>query len=134
MTSISGISNPVSSISKSRSDQALELNGQNLLVPSGLLGELVVGQNVGALFRLAQMREPAGGHRIDTEQLGGFHAAMAGDDLLRVIDQDRIAQAELLDAACDLSDLSLRMRPGIVRVRPPCAPWRCPRPGDAPFS
>ena len=88
-------------------DQALQLDRQKLLVPAGLLGELVVGQDVGALIGLAQMRQPAGGHRVDAEELGGFHAAMAGDDLLVIVDQDRIAEAELLDALRDLPDLLL---------------------------
>jgi len=52
-------------------DQTLQLDRQKLLVPAGLLGELVVGQDVGALIRLAQMREPAGRHRGDAEELGG---------------------------------------------------------------
>src|SRR6266568_7196896 len=102
-------------------DQTLQLNRQNLLVPPGLLGELVVGQDVGALIRLAQMREPVGRHRGDAEELGGFHATVTSDDLLVIIDQNRIAEAELRDAVGDLADLLLRMRPGIVRVWPQLA-------------
>jgi len=102
-------------------DQILELNRQKLLVPPGFLGELVIGQDVGALIRLAQMREPVGRHRGDAEELGGFHTAVTGDDLLVIIDQDRIAEAELRNAVRDLADLLLRMRPGIVRVRPQLA-------------
>jgi len=32
---------------------------------------------------------------------------MAGDDLLGVVHQDRVTEAELLDAVCDLADLLL---------------------------
>src|SRR5262245_49783036 len=64
------------------------------------------------------MREPANGYRVDAEELGGFHATVTSDDLLVIIDQNRIAEAELRDAVRDLADLLLRMRPGIVRVRP----------------
>jgi hypothetical protein len=42
---------------------------------------------------------------------------MAGDDLLCVIDQDRIAEAILLDAVCNLPDLAVRMRSGVIGVR-----------------
>jgi hypothetical protein len=49
---------------------------------------------------------------------------MAGDDLLCIVDQDRIAEPELLDAVCDLPDLALRMRSGIVGVRPQLASKR----------
>ena len=63
----------------------------------------------------------AGGHRVDVEELGGFHATVTGDDLPVIIDQDRIAEAELRDAVRDLADLLLRMRPGIVRVWPQIA-------------
>jgi hypothetical protein len=46
---------------------------------------------------------------------------MAGNDLLCIVDQDRVAESELLDAVRDLLNLLLRMRPGIVWVRPQLA-------------
>src|SRR5437660_10005433 len=49
---------------------------------------------------------------------------MTGDDLLCIINQNRITEPKLLDAVCDLPDLLLRMRPGIVRVRPQLANTR----------
>jgi hypothetical protein len=51
------------------------------------------------------------------EELGGFHAAMTGDDLICIIDQDGIIEPKLLDAVGNLPDLLLRMCPRIVRVR-----------------
>ena len=86
-------------------DQPLQLNRQQLPVPSGLLGKLVVGQHIGALIGIAQVRQPARRHRVDAKELGRFHAAVAGDDLLRIVHQDRVAEAELLDALCDLANL-----------------------------
>src|SRR5262249_30020923 len=53
-----------------------------------------------------------------------FHAAMASDDPLGVIDQDRVAKAELLDASCDQPNLPCRMRAGIIWMRPQFA-HRC---------
>ena len=40
--------------------------------------------------------------RVDAEELRGFHAAVASDDLLGIVHQDRVTEAELLDALCDL--------------------------------
>jgi hypothetical protein len=37
-------------------DQALQFNRQQLLIPAGLLGELVVGQDIGAFVGIAQVR------------------------------------------------------------------------------
>jgi hypothetical protein len=42
---------------------------------------------------------------------------MAGDDLVRIADQDRIGEAEPPDAVGDLSDLFLGMRSGVPAVR-----------------
>jgi hypothetical protein len=41
---------------------------------------------------------------------------VAGNDLLVIIDQNGIAEAEFPDAVRDQPNLLLRMRPGIVRV------------------
>ena len=51
------------------------------------------------------MRQLACGDRVDAQELGGFHAAVASDDLLRIVHQDRVTEAELLDAVCDLANL-----------------------------
>jgi len=41
-----------------------------------------------------------------------------GHDLVRLIDQNRIVEAELLDRICDLRDLPLRMPTRIARIGP----------------
>ena len=58
----------------------LQLDGEDLAIPAGLLGELVVGEDVGALLRLGQMLEPDARHGLEAELLRGFDAAVAGDD------------------------------------------------------
>src|SRR4051812_47911028 len=63
------------------------------------------------------MRQLACGYGVDAEMLGGLHAAVAGDNLVHIVDQDRIAEAELLDAPRDLPNLLPRMRSGIVWIR-----------------
>jgi hypothetical protein len=49
---------------------------------------------------------------------------MAGDDLLGIVHQDRVAKAELRNAVCDLANLLFRMRASIVWVKPQLA-HRC---------
>jgi len=46
---------------------------------------------------------------------------VTGDDLILVIDKDRIAEAKSLDAIRNLTDLLLAVRPSIVRVGPQLA-------------
>lgn len=85
--------------------QRLELDGQHLLIPPGVEGQLVVGEHVGAALGLIEMRQLQGGYTVQPEQLGGLDAAMACDDLAVVADQDRIGEAEAGDAVGDLADL-----------------------------
>jgi hypothetical protein len=53
------------------------------------------------------MRQAHRRHRVDAKKLGRFHAAMAGDDLLGIVHQDRVTEAKLRNAVCDLADLLL---------------------------
>src|SRR5436305_1327410 len=79
------------------------------------------------------MRQPDRGNGVDAEQLGGFDPPVTGDDLILVINKDRIAEAKSLDAIRDLTDLLFAVRPRIVRVGPQLADkrvldvhWRSP--------
>ena len=45
------------------------------------------------------------GDALHAKELGGFHPAMSGDDLVIVADQDRVGEAEFPDAVGDLADL-----------------------------
>ena len=55
--SISGSENPVRERSKSSADQRLEFESEQVFVPGCILGEFVVGENVGALLRIGEMIE-----------------------------------------------------------------------------
>jgi hypothetical protein len=57
--------------------QGLKLDRQDLLVPPGVLGELVVSEDIGSPFGLVQMREAKRRHALHIEELGGLNAAMA---------------------------------------------------------
>ena len=60
-------------------DEGLELDGQHLLVPTGIERELVVGEHVCPPLGLGEVRERIVG-TFSTEQLGGLDPAMAGND------------------------------------------------------
>ena len=77
-------------------DQVLQLDRQDLAIPAGLLGELVVGEDVGALLRLAHVLEPDDRNGLMPERLGRGDAAMSGDDDAVLVDQDRVVEAERL--------------------------------------
>jgi hypothetical protein len=64
------------------------------------------------------VRQLACGDHLEAKQLGRFDAAVARNDLLGIIDQDRVAEAKLFDALCDLLNLLARMRARVIWVRP----------------
>lgn len=85
--------------------QMLQLDLQNLRIPPGFLGELVVGQDVGSLLCVVEMIEAHARHGLEPKRFGRFDAAMAGDDATILVDQDRVVESERLDARSDLRDL-----------------------------
>ena len=97
-------------------DQALQLDREQLLVPAGVQGKLVVGQDVGAFFGRGEVREAQAGHRRHADRSGGKHPAVAGDDAVAVIDQDRVGEPVPLDRFRDLLDLFFRVRPCVARI------------------
>ena len=63
--------------------EVADLQRQQLAVPAGLLGEPVVGEDVGPLLRLAEVRQLDHRHRGEAELAGRQHPAVAGDDAVR---------------------------------------------------
>ena len=61
-------------------EETLQFQGKQFAVPAGILGELVVGENVGALLRLGHIVDADGRDRIDAEQHRGLEPAMARND------------------------------------------------------
>ena len=55
---------------------------------------------------------------IRANLVAGSDTAVTSDDLLCIVHQDGITEAELLDALCELPYLLARMSSGIVRMRP----------------
>ena len=65
-------------------EQRLKLDGQDLCIPAGLLGEPIVGDDVGPLLCLAHVREADRRHLGHAEQLRCLDTAVAGDDESRL--------------------------------------------------
>ena len=115
------------------SSSALQLLGQQLLVPAGIERQLVVGEHVGALLRRASCFEANAGHFCHAEQLRRLDPAVAGEDRVLAVDQDRVGEAELLDAVGDLPDLLpgmgsrvalVRFQLSTLRIRSEARTWR----------
>ncbi len=94
----------------------LELDCQNLTVPSGLLGKPVVGQDVGAFLVLAQVIEPDYRYSIQAKLLCGFDPPVASDDGSAAVNDNRAVEAERSDAGRNLGDLLRAVRSGIAAV------------------
>jgi hypothetical protein len=97
-------------------NQSLQFDGQKLPIPSGHLGKPVIGQNIGSLFGVAEMGQLHCGHALNAKQLCGLDPAMPGNDLLLIVNENRIVEAESLDAVRNLADLLLGVRPRIACV------------------
>ena len=77
------------------------MNGQCGVVPGRSIRELVVGQHVSSGLRLAQVLEPDDRDFGASIEFRRLVAAMAGDDLLGPVDQNRRVEAEGGDTAGD---------------------------------
>jgi hypothetical protein len=61
------------------------------------------------------MLDPNGRHRFETERPRRLDATMAGDDHLRLVDEDRICKTKFANRGRDLVDLLLRVNARVVR-------------------
>jgi hypothetical protein len=97
--------------------EALQLDREEVFVPACILGESVVGDDVGPDLGLGKVFELEGGNRLEAELLRGADAAVAGDDGAVPIDQDRVREAEGLDRPGDLADLFFAVGAGVSAPR-----------------
>ena len=100
-----------------RGHQCPQFSGEQVLVPAGIECQFVVGEDIGALLGLAQVLDLQTGHRGQAQLGGRSHAAVAGQDRARLVDQHRHGEAELPDTGGDLPDLLRGMRAGIAGPR-----------------
>ena len=78
--------------------EVFELARKQVLVPAGVLGELVVGQDVGALLRLGERRHPQAGHGLQAEFAGRLDTGVPRQDHVSVVDEHRVREPETTDA------------------------------------
>ena len=77
-----------------------QFDRQQVVVPVGQVGRLVVGDAVGLDLRGRQVRGHVDRHLLQPELLRGLVACVAADDHAVGIDDNRLAEAELLDRSC----------------------------------
>ncbi len=86
-------------------DEVLQLDCQNVLIPSGELSNAVVREAIGAKLIGGQTADAQDRDLLDTQPPCSVHAAMAGDDCIISINQNRVHEAELAHRRHDDSDL-----------------------------
>ena len=96
--------------------QMLEFDGENLGVPAGPRGELVVRQDKGALLIGAEMLDADGRDLRHADEPGGGNPTVAGDDHAGFVDQNWIDEIERLQAVGDQFDLARGMSAGVARI------------------
>jgi hypothetical protein len=77
--------------------ELLQLNGQQLLVPFGILGQAVVGEDVPALFRIGQALDRQGWDLVHVGGPSGLDAGVTSNYMITTVDQYRRHEAEPLD-------------------------------------
>jgi hypothetical protein len=97
-------------------DKTLHFDGQDIAIPAGVLGQLVVGKDIGPDLIARKMRELSDRHFKHAKLFGRLNTAVACDDGVVFGDEDGIAKAEAFYAFGNLVDLLLRMRPCVVGV------------------
>ena len=119
--SISGVSNPVSLDMKTGFRQQwsklLQFLSEAPAVPPGILGQLVVRQEIGPTFGLTEARYDHDGYVGKPEFLRGEPPAMASEDVPVLVGDYWRGKSEFIDAFSDLGDLLLGMFANIRRMR-----------------
>src|ERR1035441_3568513 len=67
------------------SEEMLQFDGENGFIPARLLGQSVVGDDVGPNLVRRQILYPDRGHLREPKQLGSRHPAMAGNNCVAMI-------------------------------------------------
>ena len=96
--------------------QVLQFDREDLGVPAGSRGELVVGQDIGALLVVAEMLDAESRNLSHAEIPPAAHPSVAGDDHAVLVDQNRIDEAERLQAVGDQLDLALRVGASVAGI------------------
>jgi hypothetical protein len=90
---------------------------QQHFVPGSQQRQLVVRNDEGAFFHLAEMTEPYDRHQCDSESERGFDPTVAGQDAVFIVHNARHHKAEHVDVPCNVGYLLLAMSSGVRGVR-----------------
>jgi len=96
--------------------EILQLKTEQSAIPAGIFGEPIIGNHISANLSLAHGRQSHGRDLIQADGFGGFDAAVASNDAVSVIDQDRVSKTEPPDGIGDLDNLLLGVGTGISRA------------------
>jgi hypothetical protein len=99
-------------------DEALHLDRKDFAVPACVQRQLVIGNDVGAALSRVEVRQTTGRDALHAKELGGCDTPVPGDDLVVVADQNRIGEAEALDAVGYLAQLFLGVGARIAGIGP----------------
>ena len=79
--------------------EASEFDRESFVVPTGVEGQLVVGNDIGADLLGRQIVDPNGWDLVDAKQPGCLDAAVTGDDRVVAIEEDgRVHPVKILAA------------------------------------
>ena len=98
-------------------DKILEFQLEHLEVPAGIQRDAVVGEHQLAPLHLGEPAQRDDRHLRQAEQARRGQAAVTGDDVAVLADQDRIGESERADAAGDLGDLRVAVGARVARRR-----------------
>jgi hypothetical protein len=96
--------------------QVLQFDREDLSVPTRPRRELIVREDIGALFIGAEMLDPEDRDLGHADERGGGDPAVSGNDHPGLVDQNRIEKAERLQAISNQFDLALGMGAGVARI------------------
>ena len=97
--------------------QLSQFKAQQVIIPGGVLADLVVGQDQCLALDLGQVLHGYDGHLGHAELAGGKQPAVTSDDVVLSVHQDGGTPAKLGDAGRDLCHMGVRVQLGISGVR-----------------
>ena len=97
-------------------DQMLQFDRENIGIPAGSRRQLIVSQDVRAFLVVAEMLDADSRNLSHADSLGCGDPSMASDNHAVLVNQDRIDEAERLQAVGDQFDLALRVGASVAGI------------------
>ena len=93
-----------------------QLEFEQIFIPTGVLGDLVVGDHQSLALRFSKMAQHDYRHLFQPQLLRGHQAAVSGNDDIVIANQDRIDETELGNRTGDLRHLPIIVGARITRI------------------